>query len=383
MRRQFAKWATAALFLVDGMGFGVWAAHVPVIQRNLHLSTESLSFVLFSLVVGSIISMPATGFLIARFGSRAVVRAAAALYILTIALLSQLSTQWTLTVGAGLFGATKGAFDVCVNAQAMAVELHHAKPSMNVCQGCWSLGGLLSAGASSILLRCGATVKEDFILTSIFLTVLSLAAFPWLIQEPLLPGTRFRVIWPGSQLLRLSIVSFFGLFAEGAVGDWAAVYLHSGVGASLSWAAAGYATYAIAMSMARFAGGWISKHISDATVLVASGLLLAFGFATLLIAHAWPTGFVGLVFTGIGMANIVPVVMKTAGRNKHMGMGPAISTVSTISYFGFLAGPPLIGWLAHGIGLQRSLILVICAGLIVAAGPRFITVESGSFSDPG
>ena len=55
---QKARWATAVLFAVDGVGFGVWAAHIPVFKANLHLSSTSLSWVLLALVVGSILTMP-------------------------------------------------------------------------------------------------------------------------------------------------------------------------------------------------------------------------------------------------------------------------------------------------------------------------------------
>ena len=56
-----SKWALAMLFLVDGVGFGTWAAHVPVFKQFLHLENGSLPFVLVSLIVGGIITMPVTG----------------------------------------------------------------------------------------------------------------------------------------------------------------------------------------------------------------------------------------------------------------------------------------------------------------------------------
>ena len=376
------KWATATLFLLDGTGFGVWAAHVPVIQRNLRLDTAALSLVLLCIVSASILSMPLTGYLIARFGSRTVVRVVAASYAASVFVLSLLHTHWTLMAGAALFGAVKGALDVAVNAQALAVEQRTGRSCMNLCQGCWSLGGLLGAGASSLLLKHGGSAQQDLLLCALLLAALCLAAFPSLLRETPTPKAHRNFTWPDSQILRLALLAFFGLFAEGAVGDWAAVYLHSNLGASLAWAAAGFAVYAITMASARFAGGWIVQRISEPRLLVASGLLMASGFAILIAAPIWPIGFLGLALTGIGVANVVPVIMNAAGRNPRMASGPAISAVSTIGYFGFLAGPPLIGWIAHYIGLQLSLLLVVCAGLVVAAGPRF-NVLTNATATPG
>src|ERR1700721_2477820 len=84
-----SKWALAMLFLVDGVGFGSWAAHVPVFKQFLHLENGSLTFVLLSLIVGAIVTMPVTGQLIEHYGSRRVVRAAAVVYFLMGALLPQ------------------------------------------------------------------------------------------------------------------------------------------------------------------------------------------------------------------------------------------------------------------------------------------------------
>jgi MFS family permease len=93
---KWPRWALAALFLVDGAGFGTWAAHVPVFKQSLHIENGSLTFVLISVIVGAIISMPVTGQLIARYGSRRVIRDAAISYVLMIGLLAQASSFWLL-----------------------------------------------------------------------------------------------------------------------------------------------------------------------------------------------------------------------------------------------------------------------------------------------
>src|SRR5271163_3253142 len=100
---KWAKWALAMLFLVDGAGFGTWAAHVPVFKQFLHLENGSLTFVLVSLIIGGIITMPVTGQIVEHYGSRRVVRAAAVLYVLMVALLAQASSLLFLMLFAGLY----------------------------------------------------------------------------------------------------------------------------------------------------------------------------------------------------------------------------------------------------------------------------------------
>jgi len=376
MRIQWPKWALAVLFLVDGTGFGLWAAHVPVFKQNLHLNDGSLSKVLLSLVGGAIVTMPLTGHLIARFGSRSVVRMVAIAYAATLAGLAQANSFVLLVVFALLYGAAKGALDVTVNAQAMAVEQHYKRSSMSVLQGCWSLGGLLGAGLTSVLLKHGMPLRWNLSIGSVVLGCAVLAVLPLLVEEERkAQEKKTKFLFPDALLLRLALIAFFGLFAEGAIGDWAAVYLRSNMRASLSLAAAGFATYAIAMASARFAGDWLIGRFEDRTILVGSGSLIAAGFGCMLVSHSLVLAVFGLVLTGIGVANVVPVIMTLAGRDTRMGAGPAISALSTIGYFGFLAGPPLIGWLAVLMGLRVALLLVVGAGAIVAIGPLVFSVK--------
>lgn len=376
MRIQWPKWALAVLFLVDGTGFGLWAAHVPVFKQSLHLGNGDLSRVLLSLVGGAIVTMPLMGHLIERFGSRTVIRIVAILYVAMLAGLAQASSFGLLVMFAMLYGGAKGALDVSVNAQAIAVEQHYGRSSMSLLQGCWSLGGLIGAGMTSVLLKHGVPLQWNLSVGAVVMGVAVLAVLPLLVSEERRPHhQKTKFVFPDAALLRLALIAFFGLFAEGAIGDWAAVYLRSNMGASLSLAAAGYATYAIAMASARFSGDWLTRRFSGKTILMGSGLLIAIGFGCTLVSRSLAVAIFGLVLTGIGVANIIPVIMVLAGRNKKMGAGPAISALSTIGYFGFLAGPPLIGWLAVMVGLGWALGMIVVAGLIVAAGPVLLSMK--------
>jgi len=373
MPLQRPKWALATLFLVDGTGFGLWAAHVPVFKQNLQLTNGALSEVLLCLVGGAILSMPAAGHFISRFTSRDVIRIVAVLYVATLASLASATTFPRLLLFAAFYGAAKGALDVSVNAQAIALEHHFGRSSMSLLQGCWSVGGLIGAGASSLLLGHSKSLRFNLLLGSVLLAWAVAAVLPLLVNDrPKHPEAKPKFIFPDSYLLRLALIAFFGLFAEGAIGDWAAVYLHSHLGATLSVAAAGYATYAVAMATGRFLGDWLTERFSFKAILRGSGLLIATGFGCTLLSPILSLGIFGLVLTGVGVANIIPVIMTLAGRDTRMGAGPAISALSTIGYFGFLAGPPLIGSLAVFVGLEKSLGLVVLSGAIVALGPAIL-----------
>ncbi|WP_263356115.1 MFS transporter [Acidicapsa ligni] len=369
-RPQKARWATALMFAVDGIGFGVWAAHIPVFKDHLHLSSTALSEVLLALVVGSIVTMPIAGQAISRFGSRRVVWAAASAYILAITGLSFVNSLWPLIIAAAIFGASKGGFDVSVNAQGVWVERQVGKRIMSSFQGFWSLGGLLGACLTSYALRRGGSTHQDFFRTCVALAICAIAACPFLLEEEIQPATKNRLRLPDPALLRLAGIAFLGLFAEGAMADWDGVYLNTSVGVSLSLAAIGYAAFSLSMAAGRFCGDWLLARLTPVIILRICGLFLFSGLAIALIFNGWWSSLIGFIFAGLGVANIVPVIWGAAGRNRVIGAGPALATVTTIGYFGFLAGPPIIGAVTTVLNVRLALIIVALFGVAIAASAQ-------------
>lgn len=145
-------------------------------------------------------------------------------------------------------------------------------------------------------------------------------------------------------------VAFLGLLAEGAMADWSAVYLHDALGTSGAAAAAGFAAFSLAMAAGRLGGDRLADALGPRSLLRASGAVAA--------------------AVGLGIANIIPVTFGSAGRAGDVPAGTALATVATTGYFGFLAGPPLIGLVAETTSLPVGLGVVsaCCALVAVRAG---------------
>jgi len=82
------------------MTFGTWAALIPSFQQRFGLSDGQLSWVLFGLVLGALISMPLTGQLIARWGSRTIALPAALAFCATLTVLALAPNYATLIAAA-------------------------------------------------------------------------------------------------------------------------------------------------------------------------------------------------------------------------------------------------------------------------------------------
>jgi fucose permease len=195
-----------------------------------------------------------------------------------------------------------------------------------------------------------------------------LAAWPALLPTAPAPAGGPLFVIPRNRLAVLGAVALVAFMAEGAMGDWSAIYLRMDLGTSPATAAWGFAAFSLTMAIGRLSGDRLVARFSPASILVAGVVLGSITLAgALLIAHpvAAVLGFAGM---GLGLANIAPIVFSAAGREPGLAPGIGIAAVSTAGYGGFLAGPPLIGLVAEVSGLPLGLGLVALAVGLMALG---------------
>jgi len=363
------------MFFADGIGFGIWAAHIPAFKQKFQLSDSSLSIVLLTVAVGSIFSMPLAGQAVRHFGSRrciAVSLACLGLCLVSIALAPSLIL---FVLAALLFGAAKGGVDVGINAQAVVVEDCYGRPIMSSFQALWSVGGLAGGFLTSATLGLGSTPVINLVSTSSLILLLDLRCYSHLMRDASSRegegGKRFHL--PGKALLYVAILAFIALFSEGVLQDWAAVYMRQVVAVPVSVAAIGYAGYSTAMALGRFGGDRIIAFYGERFVMRLSGALIIVGLAAALLVPSPISAIAGFVVAGLGNSNLVPILFSAAGRDPVLGPGPAIAAVTTLGFFGFVIGPPVIGLMSTFFGLPVALSLVAVLGLITAVcGPAAI-----------
>ncbi|HZS79903.1 MAG TPA: MFS transporter, partial [Herbaspirillum sp.] len=84
-----------------------------------------------------------------------------------------------------------------------------------------------------------------------------------------------------------------------------------------------------------------------------------------------PMVILGFAMAGAGVAVAFPFVVSAAGRHGTV----ALAGVATLGYSGSLAGPPVIGFLAHGFGLPAALVFIgvlCCAAALAASRARWL-----------
>src|SRR3712207_192038 len=63
-----ATLAVYGVFIASGFAFASWASRIPQVRDALELSPRGLGLVLLAMAVGSVISMPLGGLVVARIG---------------------------------------------------------------------------------------------------------------------------------------------------------------------------------------------------------------------------------------------------------------------------------------------------------------------------
>lgn len=367
-----ARWAVAAIFLLNGVIIGTWAAQIPLVEERLGISHSTLGIALLVLALGALAAMPMTGFLIARFGSAAVTRAATFSLFAAFPLAVLAPDPVLLMPALFVFGATNGVMDVAMNAHGVTVERRRGRPVMSSFHGMWSLGGLIGAGLAAVLLWVMPPGAQ------IFVTILAALCFGAPALVFFLPNAADRgssgpaFAWPGRATLGLGLLCFLCMMSEGAVLDWAALHLRGSLGAGPSLAATGFAAFSAAMAISRFSGDRLRATCGSLALVRGSALLAGGGLVIALTVPVPVLAVGGFAMVGLGLANLVPVFFGAAGRVAGGTPGGAIAAVATIGYAGFVVGPPFIGFVADATSLVLALGLVVLACIAIAAAAHIV-----------
>jgi hypothetical protein len=367
-----ARVGVAAVFGLNGFGYGSWVPRIAEIKDGLGLSAGELGIALFMAAAGALLTMPLAGAAAHRHGSRAASAVTVVCYGLSFPGLALAPGPLWLGGALLLMGAAAGALDVSMNAQGVVVEKHRRRPTMSSLHGMFSLGAMAGAGATGLIAAADIGLLPHLLGVGVLILAVGLiACWPMLpaTAEGGAPGHGFAR--PSLALLLPGIVGLAGLLSEGAMADWSAVYLSASLGAGTTMAAAAFAAFSLTMAGGRFTGDRLVAKVGGDAVVRAGGALAATGLGlTLVIGHAAIAVF-GFALVGAGLSCVFPVVLSSAARTSGVAPSAAIAAICTISYLAFLVGPPAIGGLAELIGLPAALgIVVLLCGLIALLGSR-------------
>lgn len=372
--------ATSVFFFIAGLTFATWASRIPAIQVKLHLSDAGLGGVLFSLPAGLMLSLPLSGWLVSKYGSRPMMITGALIYPALLLLLASANSVFFLTLALFMFGVLGNLLNIAMNTQAVGVEKLYGRSVMASFHGLWSLAGFSGALIGTLFISQGISPFIHFTIVAALAGALLLLFFKNTLPKDADNNQPQKLfVKPDKAIFLLGLIAFCTLLVEGAMSDWSGVYFKNIVKAPASMITLGYVAFTAMMALGRFLGDWLVTRFGVKNILQISGTLITFG---LLISVFFPnilTATLGFLLVGFGVSSVVPIVYGLAGKSRTMSPGTALASVSTIGFLGFLVGPPVIGFIAQAISLRWSFTLIGILGFGTAVLARKLKLpDSGN-----
>jgi len=358
--------AVAVLFFMAGLCFSSWASRIATIQEKLSISEGQFGAVLFAMPVGLMLSLPLSGWAVSRFGSRIVVSIALAGYGLALIGLGFMPNMYLLALNIMVFGLCSNAVNISVNAQAVATELLYKRPIMASFHGLWSLAGFIGGGIGTLMIGQEIPPSVHFMLIAVVVIGSIFICWRYLNHDK---GTgekkKSGFAKPDAALITLGLIAFCSMVVEGTMFDWTTIYFKKVIMAKDAMVGAGFTAGMCMMATGRFIADGFSARFGLKRTLQVSGFLSLTGLIMVITLPYQVPAIIGFMLVGAGISSVVPLVYSAAGKSTTMAPGPAIAAVSTISFLGFLVGPPIIGFLAEAFNLRLAFIFVAVMALCV------------------
>jgi MFS family permease len=356
--------------------FGTWASRVPALATQIGAEVGSLGLALLGASAGLAFTAPLAARICALYGSRGVLIASSILspLLLPVLALSESPLQFGLTLVA--LGASIAMMDVSMNIAAVVVVRALQRPLMPQFHAGFSVGGLIGSLGSAAAAQAHWTPMRHFLVAAVVglvVTAVIAKAIPGGVGERHREEVAERAnVLKSPVLWLLASVALCSAIAEGAAADWSALFMVRERGMGDAAGAYAYAGFSVTMALARWFGEPIQRRLGPHRLLAAGGGLAATGLALAVVVPFPAAGYVGFGLAGLGLAFSFPVVMdlasETGKRPDGSGGERQLGLVTTIAYTGFLAGPPIVGGLAHVSSLVVSLgFVALVTALIIPA----------------
>lgn len=357
--------ALGAMFFFMGICFASWAARIPDIQAKFQLSEGELGTLLLCLPIGSMLGLPIAGWSVHHYGSRIVILICSFAYALTLPLIGLAPSIWVIVpvlVGFGLLG---NIMNISLNTQALGLEDQLGKSILASFHGLWSMAGFTGAGIGAGMIFLQFSPAAHYAVVALISVVMIFFSQQYVINDKREDAESGGLVLkkPDQLLLRVGLIAFLGMMAEGCMFDWSGVYFKKIVEAEPALVSVGYVCFMGAMASGRFITDKATNRYGKLPILQVSGILIFFGLMLAVLFPNLYTAAIGFLLVGFGVASIVPVSYGIAGRSKLYSPSVALALVSTLSFFGFLVGPPLIGFIAELVNLKISFALIAFNGI--------------------
>ncbi|WP_426563185.1 MFS transporter [Angustibacter sp. McL0619] len=377
-----ARVAVTTVFALNGLIMATWISRIPAIRDDLGLSSSSIGLILLAMSGGAVLALPLTGAVVIRLGAAGTVRVGSVVCVSGLLLVGLAGSVQMLVPGLFLVGFGSGAWDVSMNVEGAEVERRLGRAIMPHFHAAFSIGTVVGALVGAAANAAGVSTAVHLAVIAVLAGGLTQVACGSFLPEAEVvaaltheekPKRRNPLeAWLEPRTLAVGLLVLAFAFTEGSANDWLALAFRDGYGVSNANAVLGFAIFVSSMTVGRLVGTRLLDRYGRVLVLRGTALLAACGLLLVIVGGSVAVAAVGAVLWGLGASLGFPVGMSAAADDPEHAAA-RVSVVASIGYTAFLAGPPLIGFLADHVGVLDALYVVLGAlvlGMLVVAAAR-------------
>lgn len=149
------------------------------------------------------------------------------------------------------------------------------------------------------------------------------------------------------------LVILFLVSSEWSMTFWSADFLEKAGGVARADASLGVTCFLSAMLLGRLIGAYLARSIDIHKILPVASAIAIFGFLTFWLGPTAVLKFIGLFFTGLGIANFYPMVLSAAiGTCKDSAKATARMSISAA--LAVIFAPLILGMVADKMGIFNA-----------------------------
>ena len=364
LRAVYISRRPALAFIVVGVFWGCFAAHVPDLKAQLGVSDATFGLLLLGSATGLVSAM----FLAPRadewLGQRSLQLGLLALSIAWL-LPAHVSTPLIFAGAMALVGTASGMLDIVMNTRVSELEAAHHLPLMNANHAMFSIAYAVSALAAGAARATG--VPPAIVFSALCLLAIATVPFAKTSQPTGRYPEQGQTQLPFWPILLCGAITLIAFMSEATVETWSALHIERTLNGGAAEGAIGPAMLGLTMAIGRLSGQAISEKFTETSIVTVAAFLSASGAV---IAAGAPTpalAYLGFGLLGLGVSVIGPIGLALTGKlvPDHLRTR-AISKVAVIGFSGFFLAPVLMGQVSDIYGLR---ITFACIGVLLCCAP--------------
>jgi len=363
------------LFFLFGFLIMSWVPRLPEVKANLGLSNGEFGSLIGTSAIGAITALLTVGHLVHNYGVKLVIRIAAFAMAMTLILLTSTHSTLIFLIGNIILAGAISSFHISINTQGFDYQDRTKSSVITRLSGFWSIGALITAIVSGLLvnripLHIHITILALIILLIMLFVISSMDSQLLKPNQDVEKDYKISDIFKGFRIDSLvSGALICAGFLEFAVGDWAAIFVKEDVGIKSGLHTLPYILFTFAMIIGRLRVHKLYSRFSIEFLVKLGSLVSGISFligilAVRLIAPDEKILIllilcISFTIAGLGSSFLAPNIMNIANSRSRAPASVVIGQLGVINNIAVFVVRLIVAWTAQAFSLSIALIIPV------------------------